>query len=211
MNTLAERIQCARNKCSLTKVKFAKKLGVSFVTVYFWEIGKNKPNGKHILKIAEVCKVNTAWLQFGKGIRDLDFIQQMNIKLFPVLQFSEIEEWLQNPRLREKQKIIQLPPIQVSEKSFAFEVVGITMQNSHSPAQGVMPEEIVLVDPELEPKIGQLVLARFSEKDIRIRQLQIDGAQRFLKTFEPHLPPEIIGDQITIVGTIVGAWRNFSM
>ena len=49
-------IKCIRQKAILTQQEFAKELNISLMTLYRWEIGKNKPSYIAQRKILEFCK-----------------------------------------------------------------------------------------------------------------------------------------------------------
>ena len=54
----AELIKKLRNKLLITQMELGEMLGVSFSTVYRWEMGCHEPTMKLKRKIAELCKKN---------------------------------------------------------------------------------------------------------------------------------------------------------
>lgn len=43
---------------SLTKYRLAQKLGVSWQTIYNWELGRNQPSAQHILAMSRILGVS---------------------------------------------------------------------------------------------------------------------------------------------------------
>jgi transcriptional regulator with XRE-family HTH domain len=217
--TISERIRQSREKAGLSQGELARRIGISRAAITQWE--NPKPNKKikldagNLLKCADICGVDPNWLQFG--IYRLKNNKENNqntpfYRNFPLLRIPDIDKWLYNPVLNQEYRVIQMPMMDdnVSEKAFLYEAVGSAMFNSQNPKESISPGELVLVDPDIAPQSGELVLVKFAESDIRIRQYQEDGAKKFFKAFENHNPIEAFIDGIVILGTIIkaGSWRT---
>ena len=63
--TLADRIKFVRG--SLSKVEFARALGINRNTLLQWETNKLFPNFEKLQKIHKTFKVNINWLLSGEG------------------------------------------------------------------------------------------------------------------------------------------------
>ncbi len=61
---IAERIELAREKKSMTKAELARQVEVSRASVSMWEDGKNI-SVANIHKIAQALEVTPEWLQYG--------------------------------------------------------------------------------------------------------------------------------------------------
>lgn len=51
-----------RKEAKLTQEEFAEKIGYSRTAISAWEIGRNEPSNRDILKIAEFFNVSTDYL-----------------------------------------------------------------------------------------------------------------------------------------------------
>ena len=66
----SEDIKRIRRKALMTQEDFAKKIGVSCITVTRWETGKAKPNLKTMRLIDEYCKRNKIDFDVSEEIAD---------------------------------------------------------------------------------------------------------------------------------------------
>jgi SOS-response transcriptional repressor LexA len=90
----------------------------------------------------------------------------------------------------------------VSKDAFALRVIGNSMTNpSGTPS---IPEGyIVIVDPAIDAKSGSFVVAKLPGSDeILLKQLVIDGPNRYLKSLNPDYKPIAIDDDCTIIGVV---------
>lgn len=44
--------------CRLSKAEVARKIGVSWQTVYYWSIGRNKPSAQKIIELSEILGIS---------------------------------------------------------------------------------------------------------------------------------------------------------
>lgn len=127
---------------------------------------------------------------------------------FPLLlTAADIDAWITLPPHTNK---VQIPLISnpLSDKIFLFEVNGCTMINPYNANESLIPHELVFIDPTLAPKIGQLVLAKFADHDMRIRQYQEDGLDKFLCAFDTRIPIQPLTANTLIIGTVVATYRT---
>ena len=83
----------------------------------------------------------------------------------------------------------------VGARAFALRVKGDSMEP-------LIPEgSIVIVDPEVEPVNGSIVVARFEEaQEATIKKLIIDGDERWLKPLNPAYTARRIDGECQLVG-----------
>jgi SOS-response transcriptional repressor LexA len=68
----------------------------------------------------------------------------------------------------------------------------------------------VLVDPGLKPQVGDLVIARREGAEHAImRQLAMEGSERYLKPLNPMYPAFVLTAQCRVVGVVVQALSNW--
>ena len=65
--TIAQRIKKIRTEAGLTQEKFAKAIGVKWISVAGWEQGVREPVKARLFVIAEKFHVNIDWLTTGEG------------------------------------------------------------------------------------------------------------------------------------------------
>lgn len=65
MKIFGERLREIRTEKQLTQNELAKKLNVSYNTIYAWETDKQEPSMPTLLKLCEILEVSLDYL-FGK-------------------------------------------------------------------------------------------------------------------------------------------------
>lgn len=91
-----------------------------------------------------------------------------------------------------------------SEQGFWLDVKGDSMT---SPVGLSIPEGMaILVDPEVEPINGKLVVAKLeNENEATFKKLVIDAGRKFLKPLNPQYPMLEINGNCQIIGVVVDA------
>lgn len=218
--SIAKRIKQAREKLGLSQGKLSKLMGVTRPAVSQWENenGGSSPDAENLFKCAEALGVDANWLQFGKESTTVNAIMYEKhnkpaiIKVLPLLRYQEIAGWLKKPIIGPNHKTMRMAVInnKLGDKSFAYEVTGNAMVDSHDPSKSLVQGETAVVDPDMVSGVssGQLVLAEFGSDDLRIRQYQRDGKNSFLSAFNNHIESTPISDNIKIIGVIVATYRN---
>ena len=195
-----------------TAVALAKAAGTS--PVYLSQILSQKTKAKIGDKLARKLEHATGkpkgWLDAIHNADEISGNKSSLLSRLPLLlATSEIEAWIALPQISTPAKIqTHLIQKNLSEKTFLFEVTGHTMINPYNASESLIPRELVFVDPTLSPQTGQLVLAKFAEHDIRIRQYQEDGLNKFLCAFDPRIPIQSLNGGIIIIGTIIATYRS---
>ncbi|EEP0472673.1 LexA family transcriptional repressor, partial [Salmonella enterica] len=94
--------------------------------------------------------------------------------------------------------------VDCSEDSFWLDVQGDSMT---APAGLSIPEGmIILVDPEVEPRNGKLVVAKLEgENEATFKKLVMDAGRKFLKPLNPQYPMIEINGNCKIIGVVVDA------
>ncbi len=91
-----------------------------------------------------------------------------------------------------------------SEKVFIFLV-----DNGSVRSRAILPGDFVLVDPDCEPRTGDVVLCRLGTKPI-IRVLQLENSSTTLVSDEVSEPPLIltVGTDFRVLGVVTGSFRS---
>jgi transcriptional regulator with XRE-family HTH domain len=205
MTSFSEKLKTRMEQLDLTQEALAKLVGITRGQVGHYLKDRRSPPLETLYRIADAISVNPKDLVGDDMPAHYEAaVQSPDSKTFPFLRVSEIDEWLYNAVIKKHYRIVQMSIMDknIGAKAFVFEVVGSAMVNPNNSEKSLNPGEQVLVEPETIPKSGQFVLVKFGKDDIRIRQYQEDGAMKFLKAFEPHLPIEPLKDPYIILGTI---------
>ncbi|WP_176506390.1 LexA family protein [Pseudomonas urethralis] len=214
MNTLAQRIKMARQKCQLTQKALASMVGIEQPVISQLETGKNQQS-THLAKIAHVCGVNWLWLAEGKGPMEVgaaqapapsvaDTPQPDMAYRYPVISWVQAGDWVEacEPFTDGFADRYELSDYNSKGAAFWLEVRGDSMT---APIGTSIPEGmLILVDTEAEARPGKLVVAKLSSSnEATFKKLVEDGGVRYLKPLNPDYKMIPCGDDCRIIGVAV--------
>lgn len=176
--TPGQRIKSARIAIGMSQNALAKAISlfgdgrsVSRTTVTQWETGSTRGiEAANLLKAAKALNVSAEWLQFGTGQMKpprfhLDGLSPIacNALPVPILQHAQAS----NYREVMERYIEELTVIGIDEElakvtsphAFALEIKGDSM------APLFKPGDIVIIDPDVEPKPGEFVVAKLQKNN----------------------------------------------
>ncbi|SDC63307.1 SOS-response transcriptional repressor LexA (RecA-mediated autopeptidase) [Pseudomonas guariconensis] len=97
-------------------------------------------------------------------------------------------------------------PVPISRSGYALKVHGDSMTNP-GPGRSYPAGCIIFVDPEIEAKTGDRVIARLtSTNEATFKVLVADAGRKFLRPINPQYPIIEITEETHICGTVVGAF-----
>lgn len=202
-----QRILERRKNLGLTQVQIASAIGVSKVSVSQWEKGDTFPKGENLYALAKALKCEPSWILYGKGSpTEVSNVEEIALPpgLYPVISWVQAGDWAQIVELN-KQDAEHYPcPVKCSKKTFILKVRGMSMSPTFN------EDELIFIDPEVEPSNGKYVVARLDDdNEATFKQLIIEGNQKFLKAANPAWPMPIqpINGNCSIVGVVVFAGR----
>ena len=206
---ISNRIRNKMNALGLRSVDITKAADISKGTISQWLNGIAKPSGKNIIALAKVLQCDPEWLLDGKGQSDFGL---PNVKrgpelqgLYPVISWVQAGDWAQIFE-QNKQDAEHYPcPVKCSDSTFLLKVRGMSMSPTFN------EDDLIFVDPEIEPSNGKYVVARLDdENEATFKQLIIEGGHKFLKAANPSWPTPIqpINGNCTIVGVVVFVGRE---
>jgi len=214
MNTLAQRIKMARQKCQLTQKALASMVGIEQPVISQLETGKNQQS-THLARIAHVCGVNWLWLAEGKGpmVADAGANSPANVAAtsqpelvyrYPVISWVQAGEWAEacEPFPEGFADRYELSDYNSKGAAFWLEVRGDSMT---SPSGTSIPEGmLILVDTEADPLPGKLVVAKLaSSNEATFKKLVDDGGTKYLKPLNPEYKMIQCGEGCQIIGVAV--------
>jgi len=120
-----------------------------------------------------------SWAQAAGGVESVDF--------------SSLQS---NPRHRSE--------VFAGPSGFWLPVIGSSMMTATEPS---FPEGfLILVAPDVEPKPGQLIVARLiNSVEATFKRLEHDAGIFFLKPLNPAYPIRVLDDDWEIIGTVIDA------
>lgn len=196
-------IKKRREQLNISQGKLAKKCGWENRTrVSNYELGKREPSLDDIVLISHALECSIEYLA---GESDAISTSDGDLEnKIPNLTEKDIVNWI---------KYGKLPPLctysnitmdnNFSERIFSLEIIGDAMISDKSQEISLYPGDKVIVDPELEPKPGCLVVVKINDDDIKIRAYQKDGSQIILKAHSRDYPPFVFNKHMEILGIIV--------
>jgi len=195
---------------NLRAVDVVKATGVSKGTVSQWLNGIAKPGGKNIIIVAKVLQCDPEWLLSGKGSASTE---PSNVEagpelqgLYPVISWVQAGDWSAIHEIHPDDAEHYPCPVKCSDNTFLLKVRGQSMAGTFN------ENELIFVDPEVEPINGKYVVARLEDdNEATLKQLIIEGGHKFLKASNPAWPTQIqpINGNCTIVGVVIFAGRLF--
>lgn len=210
MNTLAERIQLAMREAGIDSSALAKACGVKIQSVYQWESGATKTlKAMSLMKAANALGVSQVWLATGKGqMQAADGNVINDIAPSRSFYYPEISE-VQAGNAAEAIDLLQpgegerhQSDAWAGPHGFWLRVRGSSMTSS----TGLSLNEgmLVLVAPGIEPRSGQVIVAKLGE-DVTLKQYVVDAGLRLLRPFNPAYPTQVMDEKWQLVGTVVDA------
>lgn len=209
MNKLSKNVRTQMQNLGLTQAELAEQAGVAQPTIHRILSGKISTTTK-LVELAKALKCDVEWLVAGDGpTTEVSNVEETTTQLqglYPVISWVQAGDWAQIHEIN-KQDAVHYPcPVKCSDKTFLLKVSGMSMSPTFN------EDELIFVDPEVEPSNGKYVVARLDdENEATFKQLIIEGGHKFLKAANPAWPTPIqsINGNCTIVGVIIFAGRMF--
>ena len=163
---ISQRLRELRKEKQLTLQQVATKLGVTRASVSKWETSSVRPELGRLEKLAEVFGVPVAYL--------LGDVNMTSIATHPVLDYAGGQVFELKALMRSSQD--SFPTTSgASNKSFFIRVDDDSL--THSKNLSIQLGSLVLVDPELQPRSGEVVLIRSAKGFAQFALLTIVGGK----------------------------------
>lgn len=174
VNTIGERIKWAREQRGLSQAKVAKAAGVSTSTIGNLEAGlRDKP--RELNAIAAALAASPAWLESGRGSWEAFDANTKRAHLgkrpYPVIsavQAGLLKE-ISDPYAPGDGLDIEWGDDSWSQWTFALEITGESMLPDFRPG------DRVIIDPELQARPGDFVVARNTEQEATFKKYRVRG------------------------------------
>lgn len=205
---MGERIRARRKELKIRQAALGKMVGVSNVAISQWERSETEPNGENLLALANALKCSPDYLMKGEeSLSNIAYHSRHDPRgSYPLISLVSAGCWMEAVEPYHKRAIDNWydTTVDCSEDSFWLDVKGDSMT---APAGLSIPEGmIILVDPEVEPRNGKLVVAKLEgENEATFKKLVIDAGRKFLKPLNPQYPMIEINGNCKIIGVVVDA------
>ena len=199
--TTGERIRFRRKALNLTQKAVAEKIAVSHVAISQWEKEETLPRGENLLRLAEALGCAPAWLVDGDG--PVFTVQTQTQSGLPLLGKEQIDDWLAEATQVEILRRIE------TDRSYSPASFALTLWDNALAPQ-CLRGDLLIIDPELPPQPGDLVLALTGESDYVLRKYRARSHNSFeLVPLNEDYPVLRSSEQaLSVLGTLV-EWRRY--
>jgi len=205
---MGERIHARRKELKIRQMALGKMVGVSNAAISQWERGETEPRGDNLLALARALKCSPDYLLKGSNSSANIAYHGMHEPRgrYPLISWVSAGQWMEAVEPYHRKGIDRWleTTIECSEDSFWLDVKGDSMT---SPGGLSIPEGMaILVDPEVEPRNGKLVVAKLEgDNEATFKKLVIDAGRKFLKPLNPQYPMLEVDGNCKIIGVVVDA------
>lgn len=208
MKTMGERIRARRKEMKIRQDALGKMVGVSNAAISQWERSETEPKGDNLLALAKALNCSPNYLHNGDN-------SQANVAYhgkhkpkgsYPLISWVSAGQWMEAVEPYHRRAIDNWyeTTVECSEDSFWLDVQGDSMT---SPVGLSIPEGmVILVDPEVEPRSGKLVVAKLEGvNEATFKKYVEDAGRKYLKPLNPQYQMTEIDGNCRIIGVVVDA------
>ena len=185
-NIIAEKLKKALHEAEMSQVDLGKELGISQAQVNYWVQGHRKPNLENLQKIASILDKPLEYFLSTKKETTKEYINRVkvatDIQLVPVRGISSATN---EKFVLEEEDGTFIGYTKTGEKQFAIKVEGNCMVDPKDPQNSIFNGDYVVIDPQVVPYDGDIVLARISEEYSTIKRMYIKGDYVYLVPDNP--------------------------
>ncbi len=199
----------------ISQEKLGELIGKTQGAVGHWLNGRREPSLDDIAKIMRALKMPEMVLLADGYVRSIGDEEGDNVaflsknkptKEFPLISWVSAGQWAEALEPYKLNEIDEWPETTVhcSDASFWLRVRGDSMT---SPTGLSIPEGmIILIDPEVEPINGKLVVAKLeTENEATFKRYITDAGKKYLKPLNPQYSMISINGNCKIIGVVVDA------
>lgn len=206
MGTLGTRLRTLRKQRKLTQGQLGKALGVSDVSVGYWERDLNVPGGKSLTRLANYLGVTESFLLYGQEDDANVGPAPVIARQIPIISYVQAGAWSPECDARNLDGTVEyvLTTELHSYSTFALKVKGKSMEPEF------VEGDVIIVDPELRPGPGDYVVAKNGSdeatfKKYRARGISENGEEIFelIPLNEDYAVRNSAKEKISIIGVVV--------
>ncbi|WP_151838070.1 MULTISPECIES: LexA family protein [unclassified Acinetobacter] len=190
--TIGTRIKRLRKDRKLTQKNLANLIGVSDVTIGYWEKEVNKPDHDNLQSLASILEVPIDYIRYGYGsgesspsVKDFRPVTRM----LPILSNVQAGVWTSVKSVSEYEISQWLPaPANAGKNSYYLIVQG----TSNYPF--FHDGDYICIDPDVPVEYvqtGEMIVAQHGE-DMTFKALVRENNRMYLQALNPNFSPNII-------------------
>lgn len=194
-NTLAYRLNMAMTMMGITQGALAKASGVSQPTI--WRLTKGEAEGsRKLVDIARALDVNVQWLASGEGeMRGASAISAID----KVKSGTTIPVWGAEGKTGE---IVSAPNGVKAKKGWRAYIL-----DRNSGCSEATAGSIVIIDTDVPPESGDLVIAKVNSRFSVYRYLE-GPSNGFLTVDDPRIPAVELSEESELIGVAIFLIRD---
>lgn len=190
METLGSRIRRLRKPRKLTQGQLGTLIGVSDVTVGYWERDVNKPELENLITLAEILEVSIDYLRYGiedstPSVKDFRPVTRM----LPILSNVQAGFWTSVKSISEYEISKWLPaPANAGKNSYYLIVQGTSNMPHFNDG------DFICIDPDIpldSVQTGEMIVAQH-EENMTFKALVKENNRMYLQALNPNFTPNII-------------------
>ncbi|WMN15378.1 S24 family peptidase [Pseudomonas piscis] len=204
--------------------KHLKSIGVdkSPQAISKWLNGDAIAEADSMVALCSWLKVRREWLEYGvlpkeqtgnSNVHPFDAGYESNIRTIaqgfgkvPLISWVQAGAWCESNFEQHDGESWLSCPVPISSSGYALKVLGDSMTNP-GPGRSYPTGCIIFVDPEVETKTGDRVIARVPRtNEATFKILVEDAGRQFLRPINPQYPIIDITEETHICGKVVGSF-----
>jgi transcriptional regulator with XRE-family HTH domain len=221
MKTIGERVALARKSAGLTRQDLAKACKVTVPAIQQIETGKTKsPVPENVAAIAEATGVALLWLIKGEGQGPTTALeahasvkftataalstQDDIIQRIPIIEWSAVKLWPEHLTPITHSVPVWRRPGASSNKPYSDTSFAVIVPAKGFP-ETLKPESVLIVDPQVLPDVGDIILAFFQGDEIPTLFNSYPGKDRSkpqILRLDSRGTPEDWDPSMRLVGTV---------
>ena len=206
-NNIGSKIKRALALTEMTQQDLAKALNVTQGSVNQWVTGYRNPTIESLQRIAAALEVPLEFFISDKQETTQDYVKRasQNTEFIPVLGISSAtnEKFILE---EEEETYIRFP--KTGEHQFAIKVEGVCMENPKDPKNSIYDGDYIIIDPDVSPLNGDVILARISKEYSTIKRMYVEDSKIELRPDNPTCKKLVKKlDDVEIIGKVIHVYR----
>lgn len=203
---MGTRIRARRKQLSWKQKDLADASDSTVSAISQYELGTAMPSANRLALIAKSLDVSLDWLISGSDNFQNDATRTADkVVKVPLISDTQAGGWREiMDNFQPGQADVWIETTErVSKNAFALRVSGNSMQDANNP-RSIPDGAIVIVDPNVEPQSGDIVVARLNGSST-VKKYVVDGGNYYLNPLNPDYRPILMEPPMEIVGVCKSA------
>jgi transcriptional regulator with XRE-family HTH domain len=197
---IARNIKYLINIYSMSMLELAKKVNVSYASIYDLLECKSNPTLTTLFKISQYFEI-----QISQLIGDAPLTSNIKsdyVKMVPIIKWEQVNLFLNNFETSNYNNLISISSQKIfKEKTFALianEKTELLFKNGTI----LVFEEIT---PEIEIYDNKFILVSAPNNILGLKKLLIEGESIFLQSINPNIPPQLLNTESKLLAHLIQA------